>query len=116
MPGIFTRVEAAAFCRLSLRSFDRHVRPAVTPARPLYPLRFRRVDLVAWMFADVEKGAPSQTLTVTVPTSPSVSAKTTRAERRKRRRESTWQQYQIPPVEYDDAPTPEADGPRKAMR
>ncbi len=60
-PDILTRVEAAAFCRLSPATFDRHVRHSVTPVRPLYPLRFRRVDLVAWMFADAEGTPPDGT-------------------------------------------------------
>ncbi len=45
---LLTRAEAAAFCRVSVDSFDAHVRPELPELGVGRRVLFRRVDVEAW--------------------------------------------------------------------
>ncbi|TAK10588.1 MAG: DNA-binding protein [Anaerolineae bacterium] len=49
MTDLLTRAEAAKVCRVSLRAFEAHVRPDLTPVRIGRRVLFDRSDLDAWL-------------------------------------------------------------------
>lgn len=51
---LLTRIEAAAFCRVSPRAFDQHVRDVVPTVRIGSRVLFRREDLDAWLAEQVK--------------------------------------------------------------
>jgi hypothetical protein len=95
---LVTLKEAAALCRLSVRSFERHIRSALTQAEPKYPVRFFRTEVLAWL--DRPKAGSSELQPPSRPTTPSAFAgpvkttsaaaeRLTPAELRRRLRAST---------------------------
>ncbi len=48
---LFTRLEAAAFCRVSPRTFDQHLRDVVPTVRIGSRVLFHRQELEAWLLA-----------------------------------------------------------------
>ena len=47
---LLTRPEAAAYLRIGARTFDAHVRPALTPVRVGRRVLFHQEDLDAWVY------------------------------------------------------------------
>lgn len=58
---LLTRIEAAAFCRVSARAFDQHVRDVVPTVRIGSRVLFHRQELEAWLLAQgkARETAPS---------------------------------------------------------
>ena len=51
-PALLTRRESAEYLRVSLKSFDRHIRPVLRPKHVGSRVLFRPEDLEAWRVED----------------------------------------------------------------
>lgn len=65
-PGLLTRDDAAAFLRVSVRTFERHVQPGLPSVRLGRRVLFRPGDLDAWLVANTTPGSISSSAPATV--------------------------------------------------
>jgi len=49
LPDVMSRTEVAAYCRVSLRTFDSHIQPFLPAARIGRRVLFLRADVLAWI-------------------------------------------------------------------
>jgi hypothetical protein len=95
-----TRAEAAKHLRVSVRAFDAHVRPDLTPVRIGRRVLFRQEDLDAWVDQQKDGASDSEVETsrsdsrTRVDRSSSVQAPLTLSELRRLPRENIPRSYQ----------------------